>query len=126
MRMGVRRLVWRGHSCPRTVGLRGVPVAVMMLMVVVTMVAVLVFSFRGRGRLRHILLRPIFFPRKILLAVHPDVNLGRGNAAADDARNLQTRAYVQRRHSIFQHSRRNSGIDEGAQEHVAAHPGKTF
>ena len=86
--------------------------------------AVLVVSFRGRTIV--FLLRPVFFARKVFLALHPNVDLGRRNAAADDARNLQPRPYAQSRHGFFQYSGRNSGIDERAQKHVAAHAGETF
>jgi hypothetical protein len=50
-----------------------------------------------------ILLRPVLFSRKIFLAVDPHVHLGGRDAAANDSRNLQTRAYAQSRHSVSQH-----------------------
>jgi hypothetical protein len=96
--------------------------SVMMLMAV--SMTVLGLSVRGCGR--RILFRPELFPRQIFFVVHPHIGLGRRNSAAHDSRNLQPRAYAQRRHGIFQHLRRNSGIDERAQEHVAAYAGKTL
>src|SRR5579872_2961346 len=125
MGMGVLMgmFMWRGRLHPRDLG-SGRMLVVMMMTVVVTMM--IVFVVRVRGRPRHILFRPVLFPRKIFLSVDPHVHLGRRNPAADDSRNLQPRAHVKRRHGFFQYSRRNSGIDERAQEHVAAHAGKTF
>jgi len=101
---------------------------IVMMLVVVVMVTVfmLLVRVRGRERPRHIMSRPVLFARKVFLAVDPDVDLGGRNPAADDLRNFQARAYVERRHGFFEDSRRNSGIDERAQKHVAAHAGKTF
>src|SRR5438270_11393153 len=116
----------RGHSGPRNAGVRGMLMVVMMAVFVVVMMSVLLVSLRGRGRPRHILLCPIFFPRKILLAVYPNVDFRSRDATSDNSRNFQACAYAQCRHGLFQHARRNSGVDERAQKHVAAHSRKTF
>ena len=94
------------------------------LMARFVVVLMLMVSLRGRPRI--VLLCPILFTREVLLAVDPDVDFRGGNAAADDPRNLQPCADAQGRNGLFQYSRRNSGVDEGAQEHVAAHAGKTL
>ena len=68
-----------------------------------------------------LLFRPVFFARHVLLAIDPDVNLRGRNTATNNSRNFQTSAY-----GLLQQARRNSGIDKGAEEHVAAYTGKTF
>jgi hypothetical protein len=73
-----------------------------------------------------LLFRPVFFARHVLLAIDPDVNLRGRNTATNNSRNFQTSAYIERRDGLLQQARRNSGIDKGAEEHVAAYTGKTF
>ena len=92
---------------------------VMMMLVLVPMVmTMLVFTM--------LLFCPVLFPRHVLLAIDPDVNFRGRNTATNNSRNFQTSAYVERRDGFLQQARRNSGIDKGAEEHVAAYTGKTF
>ena len=64
--------------------------------------------------------------RPFLLAIHPDIYLGRRDATAIHARNLQPRSKIQRRHRPLQQFWRHARVDQGAQKHVAAHAGKTL
>lgn len=54
------------------------------------------------------------------------IHFGSSNAAAAHFPHLEMRAYVQRRSRLGQCVERNSGIDKGAQQHVAADPGETL
>ena len=68
----------------------------MMLLVIVLMsmrMIVLGVIHRAHGRPCRVLLRPVLLPRQILLAVHPNIDFGRGNSAAHDSRNLQPRSH---------------------------------
>jgi flagellar basal body rod protein FlgG len=65
------------------------------------------------------------FARQIFFAIGIDIYFGRRNSAAHNPRNLQTRAYVKRRHCVFQELWRHTHIQQRAQKHVAADSGKT-
>jgi hypothetical protein len=69
---------------------------------------------------------PIFLSRQILLPVNPHIHLRSGNPATHDARNLQPCSYVEGRDRLLERLRRNSGVDQSAHKHVAAHSGKTL
>jgi len=73
-----------------------------------------------------LLLCPILLSREVFFAIYPNVHFGCGNATTNDSRNFQPSANIQRRHGVFQHFWRNSGVNKRAHEHVAAHAGKTF
>ena len=120
MRVGVGRVSGRS----RTFGSTLVVMIFMVMMVVIRMIVgggVIV-----RGGLRRIFFCPVLFAGKVFLAIHPNVDLSGRNGAAHDARDLESRAQAKARDSVFQQLRRNSGIDERAQKHVATHSGKTF
>ncbi len=114
----VRVLIWRGRPRPRIVGPGRAQVVMMILVVMIVMMTVLAFML--------LLLRPVHFTRHVLLAIDPNVNLRCRNAATYNTGDLQVRAYVQRRHGIFEYLRRNSGVDQRAQEHVSADSGKAL
>jgi len=146
----MRMLMWRGRPRPRNLVIGRVfvlvklPVVVLvmmmmimmmmimmmmiMMMMIMMMSPVIVVSERSREIPLHLLLllRPILLPGQVFFAVHPHIDLGGRNAAADDSGDFQPRAYAQRRYRLLQHARRHSGVDERAQEHVTAHAGKTF
>src|SRR5271163_459588 len=69
---------------------------------------------------------PILLARQILLSIHVNIHFSSRNPAAHHPRNLQSRSDSKRRHSFFQDRRRNSGIHQRAQKHIAAHAGKTL
>ena len=116
----------RGRPRSRTVDAMRMLVGMVVAKTMSVNITVLMVSFRGRGWPHHILLFPVLFPRHVLLAIHPHVDLGCRNSVANDSRNLQPCAHAQRRDGFFQHPRRYSGVDERAQEHVAAHAGKAL
>ncbi len=89
-------------------------------MVVVIFVTVFVASVRGQECPRHIFFCPELFARQVFLAVHPNIDFGRRDPAANDPRNLQPRTHIQRRNSFFKQPWRNSGVNKRAEEHVAA------
>ena len=72
------------------------------------------------------LLCPELLPRQLFLAIHQHIDLGRGDAAAIHLRNFEASSDVEGSDRFFQQLRRHSGIDQGAQKHVAAHAGKTI
>ena len=76
----------------------------------------------------NVILIPLFpenFARQIFFAIGIYIYLGRRNSAPHYTRNFQSRAYVERRDCFFQKLRSHSGIQQRAQEHVAADAGKT-
>ena len=73
-----------------------------------------------------ILLFPVLLSRQILLAIHPNIHFSSRNSAAHHARYFQLSPNPKRRHGLFQEFRRNSGIHQRAQKHVAADAGKTL
>jgi hypothetical protein len=117
-------LMWRGS--PRPEGLTtGLAVIVffqfdrLVLMIVALVVPMAMFMIPGM-----VLLRPKYFSRQLHFAVNVDVQLGSHDAATADPRNLKSRSNIQRRDCILEQLRRNSGIQQGAQKHVAANAGK--
>jgi hypothetical protein len=68
----------------------------------------------------------ILLPWQVFFPVKVNIHLGGGNAAAQHARNFQPRSNSESRHGFFQRTRRNSGIQECAQKHIAADAGKTL
>src|SRR5215471_9008739 len=66
------------------------------------------------------LLFPVLLARHILLAADDHIKLCRGNAATIDARNLQRGSDVQVGDGLLEESKRNSGVEQGAEKHVAA------
>jgi hypothetical protein len=54
------------------------------------------------------------------------VYFGCGQTAAADLAHLQARAYVERRRSFFQAGKGKAGIDQRAQQHIAADSRKAF
>jgi hypothetical protein len=77
------------------------------------------------GMLR-LLLAPEFFARKLLLAGDDNVHLGCADAATIDARNLQPGVHTEGFHSAREQLKRNSGVDQRTEKHIAADPGKAL
>src|ERR1700722_3692164 len=113
----VRMLMWVWPTRRFSFVLRMLMMLMLMLMVDVGML-----MFMGVFRLSPSKL----LPRQILLPIHPDVDLGSRNPAPHDPRNLELSFESERGDRLFQDARRNSGIHERAQKHVATHSGKTF
>jgi hypothetical protein len=55
-----------------------------------------------------------------------DIDLGSGDAAAAHLAHFKTGADVERGGCFGKEVKGDAGIDEGAEEHVAAYAGKTF
>src|SRR5579871_250485 len=118
MRVRMLMLMWRGHSCPRTLAMRMV-VSMGLLMFMCVM---LVVSMRMSG----FLFRPVLLSGQILFTVNPDVNFRGRDPAAHHSRDFQLRAYPERRHRLLQQLRRDPGIHQHTQKHVAADTGKAL
>src|ERR1700722_1338006 len=118
-------LVWRGHSCPRTLTRIRMQISSMHIFMSL-MMGVLVLLMRKLMSVFRFLPLPIFLPRQILLPIHPHIHLSRRNSTAHHPRKFQPSPDSERSHGLFQHARWNPGIHERAEEHVAAHAGKTF
>jgi len=73
-----------------------------------------------------LLLAPKLFPRKLFFTGHNDVNFGGADAATVYTGDLQARVYAQSFHGSTKQLRRNSGIDQRTEEHVAADSGEAF
>ena len=71
-------------------------------------------------------LRPEFLARQFFLSRGDHVNLGRADAAAVHAGNLQPGVHAQGLHRADKKFRRNSGVHQGAKKHVATDPGEAF
>ena len=69
---------------------------------------------------------PELFAGKLFLASGNHVKLRSADAAAVDAGNLQACIYAQGFHRPGKDLGRNSGVKQGAKEHVAADPGKAL
>jgi len=95
-------------------------------MFMVAVVVIVAMRMIVRMRMSRILLRPIFFPRHILLAVDPNIHFRRRDSTTNHAGNLQLRTHREGRHRVFQQLRTHSGIDESAEEHISADTGKTL
>jgi hypothetical protein len=104
MRMGVSLLVWVRMSFA------------MMVMGLVVLMRMRVLMAAGRNHLG----------RHLLFPIHQHIDFGRRNPAAIDLRNFQSGADIERGHCFLEHVGRHASIDQGAQEHVAAHAGKTI
>ena len=76
------------------------------------------------GMMRMLFVNPGF--RSRLRPLDPHIDLSRIDPAAIHARDLQIRADVQRGHRIFKDLRRNPGIQQRANKHVAADTGEAF
>ena len=113
-RVFVRERATRPRFC---VLMRMLAFMMVMLMMTVAMLMLIVSS-----RLPF----PILLPRQILLPVDVNIHLRGRNPAAYHTRNFQPRSDTECRHGFFQQPRRNSGIHQRAQKHVAAHAGKTL
>jgi len=84
-----------------------------------------------RGRLRSTrsslrLLFPEFFPGQLFFTGGDHIQLGGADAAAVHPGNLQAGVDAQGRDRPGEYLRRNSGVQQGAQEHIAADSGKAF
>ena len=125
--------LWHGHClrqaqgrpCRRTLTRKGMQISIMPMFRSI-MMGVLIVLMRMLGSVFVLLPFPIFLPRRILLPIHPHIHLSRRNSTPHHPRNLEPRAHSERRHSLLQHARRNPGIHNRAEKHVAAHAGKTF
>ena len=70
--------------------------------------------------------RPIFLTRQVFLSVHPNIYLCRRDPTAHHPRYFQPRPHVQSRNSLLQQRRRDPGIHQRSQKHVAADSRKTL
>jgi hypothetical protein len=73
-----------------------------------------------------LLLAPKLFPWELFFTGHNHVNFGGADAATVYTGDLQARVYAQSFHGLTKQLRRNSGIDQRTEEHVAADSGKAF
>jgi hypothetical protein len=71
-------------------------------------------------------LAPKLFPWKLFFTRHNHVNFGGTDAATVYTGDLQARVYAQSLHGSTKQVRRNSGIDQRTEEHVAADSGEAF
>ena len=69
---------------------------------------------------------PVDFAWQLFLAVRKNIHFGRAYAVAWDPRNLQPGPNIQGGDSLLQQLRGDTGIDQCAEEHVAANAGKTI
>src|SRR5271166_4485096 len=72
------------------------------------------------------MMRPKLLPRHVLLAVHHNVELGSRDASPIHTGKLQGRSDVQVGDGLLEQLERNSGVEQRAQEHVAADAGETI
>ena len=68
----------------------------------------------------------ISLARLILLTMRINIRLDRADAVARNTSNLQAGIDIQRCDCLFEELLRHTGIDQRAQEHVAADAGKTI
>jgi hypothetical protein len=54
------------------------------------------------------------------------IHFGCGNPSAGHLANLETRANIQRSRRLFKAGKGNPGVNQCAQQHVAANAGKAF
>ena len=101
-------------------------VTMVVMHVVLMFMAVAVSIVNMSSGMPGFLLRPEFLAWHVLFAIYPDVDLRRGNTAANHAGNLESCAQVQSFDCLCQQLRRDSGVDKGAKEHIAGNAGKTF
>jgi hypothetical protein len=69
---------------------------------------------------------PELFPRQLFFAGGNHIQLGGADAAAVDAGDFQPRVHAQGGNRPGKDLRRNSGVQQGAQKHIAADTGKAF
>src|SRR5215813_10596206 len=69
---------------------------------------------------------PKFFPWQLFLSGNDHINFGRADAATVHAGDFQARVYGESFDGLLQQLRRNSGVHQRAEKHVAADPGETF
>jgi hypothetical protein len=73
-----------------------------------------------------VLLCPELFARKIFLAIHDHVDFGCGDSVAQNLREFQFGTDVQGADGVAQQVGRDSGIDKGAEKHVATDPAEAI
>jgi hypothetical protein len=100
-------------------------VDVVMIMRVAVVVAglVLVLGLRMPGKRLGVLLL-LGYRLVGEVTIHEDVDLGAGDAASVDLLHLQACAEVECGGGVVEHLRRDSGIDQGPEEHIARDPGE--
>jgi hypothetical protein len=81
---------------------------------------------RVQMRVRVVLAAKDFVARHVLNAVHDDVDLGGGDSGALDTGDLDFGSEVQFADGVTEEFRGDSGVDEGAEEHIAADAGETI
>jgi hypothetical protein len=69
---------------------------------------------------------PEFLTRQVFLAVHHDIEFGGGDARPIHARKLQRCSDVQVGNGLLEKLEGNSGVEQGAQKHVAANTGEAI
>src|SRR5882724_13390055 len=69
---------------------------------------------------------PELFPRQLFFTGGDHIKLGGTDAAAVHAGNFQTRVHAQGGYGLGEDLRRNSGVKQGAQKHIAADTGKAL
>src|SRR5258708_40266768 len=98
-------------------------VGMIMTMIVAVLVIMSVTMFM---LIRSLLLLPELFPGKFFFSGGNHVDLGRADPAAVHSGNFQLGLNAQRFYGPREQLGRNSGIDQGAKEHIAADSGKAF
>jgi hypothetical protein len=69
---------------------------------------------------------PVFLARKIFVPTDYHVNLSCANAAAADAAHFQAGSQVEGCNGLLQQSQGHAGVNQHAEKHVAADPGKAI
>src|SRR5229473_396783 len=69
---------------------------------------------------------PELFPRQLFFTGGDHIKLGGTDAASVNAGNFQTRVHAQGGYGLGEDLRRNSGVEQGAQKHIAADTGKAL
>ena len=69
---------------------------------------------------------PELFPRQLFFAGGDYIKLGGADAAAIDTRDFQPRVHAQGCNRPGEDLGRNSGVEQGAQKHIAADTGKAL
>jgi hypothetical protein len=72
------------------------------------------------------LLLPVDLSRKFLLAIHEDVEFSRSDSAAVNAGDFQACADVEGSDRILKKASGHTGVEQRAEEHIAADTGKTI
>lgn len=63
-------------------------------------------------------------PRRVLRSIDDHINFGRADATAVHPRNFQLRSNAEGLDRLLENYGRNSSVDQGAQEHIAADSGE--